>query len=348
MTSKAGSELSLADRSDRGQGEIERRSRQRLAETMSSICIITPTHMRDMKQFLLLRRSINAFAPGFPHLALVNTEDFAAFRDRCIGEANLEIVKSADVLPRSIEYRRRKSGPRWVAALRRSRGSIKGWHAQQLMKLFALATCRYEAAAFLDSDVFFCRPLGPDYFYVGDRLKLFRRRAPNAECMDFDIAAHEVLGNPLHKVTELYDFIFSPACFRKSTAIRLFEEFRRRRRSSWVRRFLLQKRASEYQLLGYAATVLEAGAGYSIVDCDPDEIHHSFRYEEDRPKLATAVQRMRSQPRDFALMQSRLKLSFDEVGAAFEAVVAAPPGSTLTSESAGGPRAGAACGSRES
>lgn len=302
---------------------------------MPSVCIITPTHARDMMQFVLLRRSINAFAPGFPHLAIVNSEDFAAFRDRFAGEANLEFVKSADVLPSSIEYRRRKSGPRWAVALRRTQGSIKGWHAQQLMKLYALADCDYEAAAFIDSDVFLCRPSGPDYFYVGDRLKLFRRRAPNAECMDFAIAAHEILGNPLHQVTELYDFIYSPACFRKSTALRLFEEFRRRGRSSWVRRFLAQRRASEYQLLGYAATELEDGTGYFVVACDPDEIHHSFRYEEDRPKFASVIQSMRAEPKDFALMQSRLKLSSAQVAAAFEAVLANVPAPSTGSESAG-------------
>jgi hypothetical protein len=306
---------------------------------MSSICIITPTHARDMMQFSLLRRSINAFALGFPHLAIVNTEDFEAFRDRFAGEAGLEIVKSADVLPRSIEYRRRRSGPKWITTLRRVPGRlIKGWHAQQLIKLNALAECRFEAAAFFDSDVFMCRPSGPDYFYIGDRLKLFRRRAPNAECMDFDIAAHEILGDPLHKVTELFDYIYSPTCFRKSTAVRLFEEFRLRHRSSWVRRFLAQKRASEYHLLGYAATVLEGGAGYAIVDCDPGDIHHSFRYEEDRAELATAIQRMRAQPKDFALIQSRLKVSFDQIAAALEAVLAAPPDSTAASRSAAEPR----------
>jgi hypothetical protein len=206
------------------------------------------------------------------------------------------------------------------------------------MKLNALAECRYEAAAFFDSDSFVCRPIGPSYFHVGDRLKLFRRRTPNAECMDFAIAAHEILGNPLQHVTELYDFIFSPPCFRKSTAVRLFEELRLRRRWSWPRRFLAQKRASEYQLLGYAATVLEAGAGYWIVDCNPDDRHHSVRYQEDRGGFKAEIQQMRMRPKDFALIQSRLKLSFDQIAAAFEAVLAAPPALSATSKSSGSAR----------
>jgi hypothetical protein len=293
---------------------------------MPSICIVTPTYVGDAAQFSLLRRSINAFAPTFPQIAIVNTEDFPEFRDRFGGEPNLEIIKSAEVLPRAIEYRRRRSGPKWLTALRRVPGRlIKGWHAQQLMKLFLLSECSYDAVAFFDSDVLICRPIGPDYFYIGDRLKLYRRRARDAECMDFDIAAHEILGNPLEQITELYDYIYSPACFRKSTAVRLFAEFHRRRRS-WVRRFLMQRRASEYHLLGYAATVLEGAARYQIVECNPDDVHHSVRYEKDRAELATVLQQIRAQHKDFALLQSRLNLDVGQIAAAFEELKAASSG----------------------
>jgi hypothetical protein len=290
---------------------------------MPSICIVTPTYVGDAAQFTLLRRSITAFAPAFPHLAIVNSEDFAEFRERFGAEPNLQIIKSADVLPRAIEYRRRRSGPKWLTAMRRVPGRlIKGWHAQQLMKLIVLSECSYEAVAFFDSDVLICRPIAPEYFYLSGRLKLYRRRARDAECMDFDIAAHEILGNPLEQITELYDYIYSPATFRKSTAVRLFAEFHRRHRS-WVRRFLAQRRASEYHLLGYAATVLEGGAGYQIVDCNPEDVHHSVRYEKDRAELATVLAQIRAQHKDFALLQSRLNLNVGQIAAAFEELRAA-------------------------
>lgn len=282
-------------------------------------CLITPTHLRDIGQFALLRRSINLFAPGFPHIALVNTEDVRAFEERFGGESNLRIVKSSEVLPREVERRRRKSGPKWLTGRLFNPHPVKGWYAQQLMKIFALAECEYEAAAFIDSDVFFCRPLGEGYFHVGGNLKLFRRAALNAEALDFDISTHEILGNPLHQITELYDYIFSPTCFRKSSAVRLFQEFARRKRSnSWVRRFLAQKRPSEYNLLGYAATVLEEGAGYHLLECNPDDVHHAIRFPEDREKLAAEVQRMRVQPKDFVLIQSSLKIQLDQITHAFE------------------------------
>jgi Family of unknown function (DUF6492) len=290
---------------------------------VASICFMTPTHGGDLGRFAVLRRSIEVFAPGFPHIAIVNTEDCAEFADRFQDERHLEIVATADVLPAEIERRRRKSGPRWFTGKWLHKDLIRGWYAQQLMKLHALAECSYEAAAFIDSDVFICRPLGPDYFYLDGRLKLFRRRAVNAECLDFDIATHDIMGNPLHLVTDLYDYIFSPACFRKSTAARLFVEFAARRRSNWVKRFLAQKRPSEYNLLGYAATVLEGGAGYRLVECNPDDLHHSIRFPEDRAHLAAEIERMREKPKDFALIQSTLGLKGEQLANAFDRVAEA-------------------------
>jgi hypothetical protein len=283
-----------------------------------TICIITPTYDRDIQQFSLLRRSIRLFAPDFPHIAIVNSEDWHEFRDRFRADTNLEIIKSSEVLPRSVEQRRRKSGPRWFTGKWLHPRLIKGWHAQQLMKIYALADCQYEAAAFFDSDVFFCRRLRPDYFYLDDHLKLFRRRAVDAEALDFDISTHEILGNPLHRITELYDYVFSPACFRKSSALSLFAEFKRRKRSTWVRRFLAQPRPSEYNLLGYAATVVEGGAGYRLVECNPDDLHHSIRFPEDSARLAEEIEQMRVRPKDFVLIQSTLRIDFDQIAKVFD------------------------------
>ena len=290
-----------------------------------NICLMTTSHVPDIGPFSLLRQSINLFASGLPHIAIVNTEDYAVFRDRFSGEANLEIVKSSSVLPRVIEKRRRKSGPRWLTGKWLHRHLIKGWHAQQLMKIYALADCSYDAAVFFDSDVFFCRPVGPEYFYVDGRLKLFRRRAVDAEALDFDISTHDILGHSLHQVTELFDYIFSPSCFRKSTAIRLLEELvlRGRTESRWLRKFLEQKRPSEYNLLGYAATVLEGGAGYHLIECNPDDIHHSIRFPEDRVRVAEEIEEMRIRPKDFVLIQSSLGLPFEQVRNAFTLVAEA-------------------------
>lgn len=288
---------------------------------MPSLCLLTPSYSGDIQRFSLLRRSVRLFAPGIPHIAVVNSEDMGQFAARFRGDAGLELVAIRDVLPASIERRRRRSGPSWRARGWLRRRTIKGWYAQQLAKIFALASCRYEAAVFVDSDVLVCKPLSDDYFYVNGSLKLFRQRACNAEQLDFDIATHDILGNPLHTITELYDYIFSPCCFRKSSAVRLLEEFSRRglaRRERWMRRFLREKRPSEYNLLGYAASVLEGLAGYHLMECDPEDLHHSIRYPEDRLRVKEEIERMRTQPKPFALVQSVLGVSVEQISDALD------------------------------
>jgi uncharacterized protein DUF6492 len=283
----------------------------------NGICFLTTTFAADLERFELLRRSVQLFAPEMPHVAIVNTEDIPKFTKRFGADSRLQIVRSADVLPQDIERRRRKSGPRWLTGKWLHKDLIKGWHAQQLMKLFALAGLAYESAVFMDSDVFVCRPLDPGYFYIDGRLKLFRRMASNPESFDFDISTHDILGNPLHRVTQLYDYIYSPACFRKSSAIALFAELERRHESKWLHRFLLERRPSEYNLLGYAATVLEDGRSYQIVECEPDQMHHSIRFPEDRGRYAEEIELMMRRPKPFALIQSSLGIEQQTINESF-------------------------------
>ena len=233
-----------------------------------SICLMTALRGGDIEQFATLRRSLRVFAPGFPHVAIVNTEHHAELSRHFHQVPLLRIVSSADVLPRALE-RRRHLAPLWANRKWRRKQQIPARRAQQLIKLYALAGCPYDAAVFIDADVLPSRQLAPDYFFVDGRLKLFRRRAVTAECLDLDVATHDILGNPLHRVTELYDYSCAPACFRKSTAVRLLAELERHKRSRWLRRFLAQQRPSEYNLLGYAATALEGCADYQLIECDP-------------------------------------------------------------------------------
>lgn len=245
--------------------------------TPPSIALITPVHGGEIGQFGQLRRSIELFAPGLPHIAIANTEDYAELTDRFPGHPQLQIITTADVLPRVIERHRRRATLTWFSGRWLRRRVIRSRHAQQLAKLYALASCGYEAAAFVDADVLISHPVGAAYFFVDRRLKLLRRRAVETESMDSDIATHEILGHPLHQVTELFDYRFSPACFRKSSAVRLLAELERRRPLRWIRRFIAQQRPSEYNLLGYAATVLESNAGYELIECTREDTCGAFQ-----------------------------------------------------------------------
>ena len=160
-------------------------------------------------------------------------------------------------------------------------------------------------------------------FRSDGRLKLFRQPAVNAESFDFAISTHDIIDNPLHKVTQLYDYGFHPACFRKSTAIRLLDELVRRRRTQakWLHKFLSEKRPCEYSLLGYAATVLEAGAHYHMMECSPTDVHHSVRLTQDRTRFAEEMRQMLAQPKHFALIQATLRTDPAQIASVFHRLV---------------------------
>jgi hypothetical protein len=276
-----------------------------------------------LNQFSVLRESVRAFAPQLPHIVLVNTEDYRRFRKRFESESNLTILRTADVLPSQIERRRRRAQPDWVPRKWFGEGQIEGWHARQLAKIFALAALPYQAAIFVDCDVFICRPLQARDFYVGGRLKLFRQWATNAEQLGFDIATHDLLGNPLDTVTEFFDYNFHPATFRKSTALRLVQELVRRRgsQSNWMRKFLEEKSPSGYNLLGYAATVLEGGMNYKLVECKPTDLHHCVRFPDDRARFDQEMRRMLNQPKQFARLQSTVGINPGRITTTFRALL---------------------------
>ena len=291
---------------------------------MPNVCFITPTYRGDIEQFDLLRRSIRAFAPNYEHVVIVQTEDYALFRDR-FSEPGLTLLKSSELLSRALERKRKILQPKPLRKFykRLSGQNVSGWHTQQLSKIFALAHGGFEAAAFLDSDVFLCRSLADDYFEVDGKIRLFRQKAWNAEQASYDLATHVLLRNPLYRVTQLYDYIFHPSVFRKSTALALLDALKAANGKAWEKRFLSARDPSEYNLLGYTATEIEKLAQYELIEAPPETWHHSIRYDEDISSFDAQIRNCIAQPKDFFLIQSRLKLEKSAMTRAFNRIMAA-------------------------
>lgn len=83
---------------------------RRFAGHRPSVAYITPTHVKDIDRFRLLRHSLAIFSPDTPHYAFVDTEDLPLFRRLRRDEparSRLELIATADLLPREIERERR-------------------------------------------------------------------------------------------------------------------------------------------------------------------------------------------------------------------------------------------------
>jgi hypothetical protein len=65
------------------------------------------------------------------------------------------------------------------------------------------------------------------------------------------------------------------------------------------------------------------------MDCDPEDLLHSIRFPEDHARLDEEIEQMRRHPKDFVLIQSRLKVELKQIEHAFECVTEAYRGSPL-------------------
>jgi hypothetical protein len=140
------------------------------------VTLVTPTYAGDRACFAFLRESIERCAIDLPHVAIVDHEDLSLF-DGIEHRSRLTFLSTRDVLPTALEARRLARQTRVDRLVgRRGARRLRGWYAQQLVKLAAPSYVDTEACVMLDSDVFFVRPVTADDF-VGPsgRLQLLER-----------------------------------------------------------------------------------------------------------------------------------------------------------------------------
>jgi len=140
------------------------------------VTLVTPTYSSDRKCFAFLRESIERCGIDLPHVAIVDHEDLSLF-DEIAHRSRLTVLSTRDVLPRSLEarrYARQRKVDRLVG--RRASRRLRGWYAQQLVKLAAPAYVDTEACVMLDSDVFFvCPTSAADFVGASGKLHLVER-----------------------------------------------------------------------------------------------------------------------------------------------------------------------------
>ena len=74
-------------------------------------------------------------------------------------------------------------------------------------------------------------------------------------------------------------------------------------------------------LLGYVASVVQHLEGYELTECDPEDVHHSIRYDADLARLPAVLENLHASGKPFALLQSRLRLDMRQVTRAVDALL---------------------------
>jgi hypothetical protein len=297
-----------------------------------SATILTLSYAGDFDCCRLLCESVDRFASAdFVHRLYVPTRDLALFAP--LANAR-RIVRSQDrdLLPGWM----RKAplpGPRWRAFLRLPRRNIylslfsppvRGWIAQQMMKIAAAAQAETEVILHVDSDTLFIRPLRLDHLVHADgKVRLYR--SPDKIDQPGHRLWHETASRLLGLLPDSFhqgDYIDQLVVWRRSVARRLIARLEAVGGRDWRRILAATPQFSEYILYGVFA---DDGLG-------PDEAGHwhdahSLCHSLWTDRLASAeeergfIEALRPD-QNACLLQSTLPLSLDARRALIARIVA--------------------------
>ncbi|ALK10789.1 DUF6492 family protein [Blastochloris viridis] len=170
-----------------------------------SASIVTCSFRGDFELCRMLCDSIDRFVPATIHHALyVPAQDVALFAS--LSSPRRTIATQESLLPRWLRKVPMPSA-RWRRLLGLSHRNfyvtpfglpVRGWIAQQIMKIAATAAAPTEVVAHIDSDNVVVRPLGLDRLVHGGRVRIYRDPAPVplASHRRWHVAAGRLLGLP--------------------------------------------------------------------------------------------------------------------------------------------------------
>jgi hypothetical protein len=167
--------------------------------------LITCSFRGDLEVCRMLCASVDRFVPEtIPHSLYVPRADMPLFAD--LASDRRTIGAQEDLLPRwfvklplpSPEWRRRLHLPRRNMYVTPYSPLVRGWIAQQIMKIAATARASAEIVAHVDSDSIFIRPLKLEHLARDGKVRIYR----NPEMVEFEThrvwqeAAGRLLGLP--------------------------------------------------------------------------------------------------------------------------------------------------------
>ncbi|WP_457767687.1 DUF6492 family protein [Cyanobium sp. ULC084] len=215
------------------------------------LTVVTPSYAPDLELFADLRTSIETYASEqVTHLVVTPSRDVKMFRTRFAGPL-CEVVAVEDILPKSI---RSVPGVNAWVNLRAPWPPVRGWIAQQLVKLSVADFITTDALLLVDSDVAFVRPFSAETFIHKGVVQFYRVPEAIDTHMPRHIAWHrvarELLGIPQTSSLLLPDYISAMTPWDRRLVLQLrsrVEEVSGRR---WIDSIGSQAHFSEFIIYG--------------------------------------------------------------------------------------------------
>ena len=217
-----------------------------------TVGLITPSHRGDLERFVMLIESMDRHVRRRGrHYVIVHDEDVALFAP--YGSADRLILPASQFLPRAlmpiplVRWRGRRYWWRLGAM------PISGWHAQQIVKIQAVATLAEDRYCLIDSDNFFFRDFDLAEIAAPNPVPAFVHPLAVAENRPRHIkwieAAHRLLGIAAPRFPA-DDFIGQIMVWDQATVQAMIARIAKTAGRDWVAALCREREFSEYMIYG--------------------------------------------------------------------------------------------------
>jgi len=270
--------------------------------TGQSIEVLTKSYRGDFEHCVLLCESMDRFVPeNITHRVVVPQSDMRLFSRLATDQRT--IIAEEDLLPSwfwrvpmpSPTWRRMLKLPRRDIYLTPSSPPVRGWIAQQIMKIAAAAVSSADIVVHVDSDNVFIRPMGTENIIRNGKVWIYRDPSPVG--LDTHRRWQHVAGKLLGLVDrEFYggEYIDPLVVWKTSVVRGLTDRIESVSGTGWIKALARTPHFAEYVLYGvYADQVL----GFDAAGLVPEDFslchsrwNDTFADEADMQSFVESVQ----------------------------------------------------------
>lgn len=230
--------------------------------------LITASYAADFERCRLLCETVDRHVTGASHhYLLVEHRDVALFqqlegkRRTVIDERELLPSWLRDIPDPTSLFKRRI----WLSL---KAPPLRGWHVQQLRRMAIAESIEQETLVYVDSDVAFLRPFDCARFWLGGKLRLFRRDGvllkpghDNHRIWSANAAA--VLGIAAPEISR-HDYISTLIAWRRSSVRDMLARIEQVSGRHWVEAVSARRKFSECMIYGRFVDEVADGAGHYV------------------------------------------------------------------------------------
>ena len=247
------------------------------------LAVVTPSYLPDLELCTDLNRSVMEMTErDVVHHIIVPSKDLNAFG--YLASARTRIHDIREYLPRTF-----LQPPRLNLWVNRAHPwpPIRGWIAQQIIKLAAVEQLEVQGVLLLDSDSVLIRPTTLDAFRVGGHIAMYRKPSGVDSTLPghrlWHASARKLLGAAATPEGDLTDYICWPCLWEPRVVRSLLRHVERATGTAWATAVGSQLHFSEMMLYGVYVDEVLGGADASVTEMQ------GIVYSEEFPLTRTEI-----------------------------------------------------------